>query len=64
MSGSRGDAAVRNEPLKFLRRHEQELRQVAAEEQKQGRFTAWLSRAIEYLDEHGQTQASDHAPLR
>lgn len=41
-------------PLEFLMRHESTIRRLAADEQRRGEHTAWLSRAVEYLDEHNQ----------
>ena len=39
-------------PAGFLQKHAANLRRLAAEEQRCGECTAWLSRAIEALDEH------------
>lgn len=41
-------------PLEFALRHESALRRLAADEQRKGEFTAWLSRAVECLDERNQ----------
>lgn len=41
-------------PLEFLLRHESTIRRLAADEQRAGQFTAWLSRAVEALDERHQ----------
>jgi len=43
-------------PLGFLLRHESTIRRLAADEQRAGNFTAWLSRAVEVLDARQQRE--------
>ncbi len=43
-------------PREFLLRHESTIRRLVAEEMQRGECTAWLSRAVEYLDERDQIE--------